>query len=494
MKSVAQRCALGGRVEAENGLSVLHDADPVTGDDLDILGVVFEKMDFASVEVAACDLLPQDGLLLLKLAGQFLAAFDLRVKKEYSQQKDTCHDQPCESAVGLVPVFGFAAPLGAKLCHALSLLLPSVGYPAAILKIQATLQMRAAFRRDMPMLHRRTKRAALGFLALALVVAGVLSGTNRYLDAQKEKRRSEMERKELLAPPPVPVEVVSLPLERVRKFTAALVPWMTAGVPAEVAGRVASVFVEAGNRVSAGEVLIELDATRAQILLDAAALRLTETERLLKEAGRLREANAISSTAYESALSESRIARAQYAEALDTVERHKVKAPFDGTVNARLVDIGDAVNVNQPVVELVDLDKLRVELLVAESDLPAFLPGGKLALRLSSGRGGVLEPVVRFVGRSADPATRLFKVEAVLDNTGHDLPGGIQGHVEANVQEFPDGPVVPAVAVRFAGADAIVMVDTPEGPRPVKIKVGPEIQGKFPVLEGLKPGDKVYIQ
>jgi membrane fusion protein (multidrug efflux system) len=150
--------------------------------------------------------------------------------------------------------------------------------------------------------------------------------------------------------------------------------------------------------------------------------------------------------------------------------------------------------VNDPVVEMVDLKTLRVELFVSESDLSAFPPGATLPLRLVSGRAGQLEPVVRFASRSADPATRLFKVEAVLENTEHNLPGGIQGRVDAVVQEFPPGPVVPAVAVRFAGADAIVVKDTPEGPRPVKIKVGPEIDGKFPVLEGLQPGDKVYIQ
>ena len=344
------------------------------------------------------------------------------------------------------------------------------------------------------MIHRRKKRAALGFIALGFVVAGMLAGTTRYLESEKEKRRSELERKDLLAPPPVPVEVVSMPLERVRKFTATLVPWMSAGVPAEVAGRVVAVFAEAGDRVSAGGILIEIDATRAKILLDTTALRLAETERLLKEASRLQEVKAISATAYETALSEARIARAQHAEALDTVQRHQITAPFDGMVNARVVDVGDAVNVNQPVVEMVDLKKIRVELLVTESDLPAFPLGAALPLRLSSGHAGVLKPVVRFVSHSADPATKLFKVEAILENTELKLPGGIQGHIEAKVQEFASGPVVPAVAVRFAGSDAIVLKDTPNGKIPVKIKVGPEIQGKFPVLDGLKSGDKIYIQ
>jgi RND family efflux transporter MFP subunit len=344
------------------------------------------------------------------------------------------------------------------------------------------------------MLHRRTKRAVLGFLALGLVVASVLAGASRYLEAQREKRRGEVERKELLPPPPVPVVIESMPLERLRNFTAVLMPWMTAGVPAEVAGRVVSVFVEAGACVSAGDVLLQIDPTRAQILKDAAALRVSETERLLKEAERLRDVRAISITAYETALSESRIAQSAFEEARDTVERHTVKAPFDGTVNARLVDVGDAVNVNEPVVELVDLAKLRVEFFVTESDLASFPVGESLPLRISSGAGGLLEPVVRFVSRSANPATRLFKVEAVLDNSTLHLPGGIQGRVSATVQEFAPGPVVPAVAVRFAGADAIVQKDTPEGPSPIKIKVGPEIDGRFPVLEGLQPGDKVFVQ
>ena len=354
--------------------------------------------------------------------------------------------------------------------------------------------MPVALPRDMQMLHRRTKRVTLGFLVLGLIVAAVLAGMNRYLEAQKEKRRSEAERKELLAPPPVPVEVQSIPLERYRKFTALLAPWVSAGVPAEVSGRVVSTLVEAGAQVMAGDVLVALDDTRARILLDAASVRLLEAERLMREAERLRNVKAISTTAYESAVSEARIARSGLAEARDTFERHKVKAPFDGTVNARLVDVGDAVNVNEPVVEMVDLKKLRVELHVSESDLSAFPLGSQLALRLSSSRGELHRPVVRFVSRSADPATRLFKVEAVLDNSDNNLPGGIQGQVEAKVQEFADGPVVPAVAVRFAGGDAIVIKETPEGPIPVRIKVGPEIRGTFPVFEGLQPGDKVYIQ
>lgn len=344
------------------------------------------------------------------------------------------------------------------------------------------------------MLHRRTKRAAIGFLLLGAVCAAVLSGTARFVEAQREKRRSEVERKELVPPPPVPVAVESRPLERRRKFTADIRPWMRAQVPAEVAGRVERVFVEAGTPVKAGDPLVGLDTTRIGIAVDSAEVRSAEAERLLQEAGRLRQVNAISATAYEAAAAEARLAKSTLDEARDTLARHTVRAPFDGTVNARFVDVGDAVNVNQPAVEVVDLEKLRVGLLVSDTDLPAFKVGAKVPLQLASGHAGPFEPVVAFVGRSADPETRLFAVEAVLDNIQAGLPGGLQGFVEADVELFPEGPVVPAAAVRIAGADAVVLKETPDGPSPVKIRVGPEIDGMFPVLGGLRAGDRVFIQ
>ena len=343
------------------------------------------------------------------------------------------------------------------------------------------------------MLHRRTKRAVLGFLLLFSIAAAITAATNRFVDAQREKRRGELERKELEPPPPVPVAVESRALERLRKFTADIRPWMSADVPAEVAGRVERVFVEAGAKVRQGDPLLQIDETRARIAVDSAAARGAEAERLLKEAERLRKADAVSATALEAAGAEARVAKAELESARDTLARHTVRAPFDGIVNARLVDIGDAVNVNQPVAEVVDLDKLRVGILVSDNDLAAFPVGTKLPLRLSA-HAAPLEAEVAFVGRSADPDTRLFKVEAVLDNAQTRLPGGLQGFVEARVAVFPEGPVVPAAAVRIAGADAVVLKETPEGPQPVEIKVGPEIDGLFPVIEGLRAGDRVFIQ
>lgn len=334
----------------------------------------------------------------------------------------------------------------------------------------------------------------LGVLAIALLIVAVLASSARYISSQRERQRHDLERKELEPPPPVSVEIKTESLQRFRKFTADIRPWIEADVPAQVSGRVIQTYVEAGSRVKIGDPLVRLDETRTKIALDLAQARHAETTRLLVETERLQKSQVASQTAYEASLAEARITRAQLDEARDTLTRHTIDAPFSGVVNERMVNVGDPVNVNQPVVRLVDLEKLRVYLSVTESDLDAFPTGKKLHLRLSSGRGGLLEPEVFFVSRSADPQTKLFKIEAILDNTDLELPGGLQGFVETDIQVFPSGPVVPASAVRFAGSDAIVTKDEGGKPAPIKIKVGPEIDGKFPVLEGLVAGERVFIQ
>jgi membrane fusion protein (multidrug efflux system) len=344
------------------------------------------------------------------------------------------------------------------------------------------------------MLHKRTKRIALGVAAVALIVLTVLLASNRYIDAQRERQRMETERKELKPPAPVSVEIVSEPLLRKRSFTADIRPWIQADIPAEVSGRVLETFVEAGQKVKKGDPLVKLDDTRSRIALEAVLARHTEASRLLVETERLQKSRVVSVTAYEAALAEVRVSRALLDEARDTLARHTITAPFSGVVNERFVDPGEAVNVNQPVARVVDLEKLRVYLHVSDTDLSAFPPGKILSLRLGSGREGPFAPEVLFASRSADPATRLFRIEAILDNADLSIPGGIQGTVEAEVEEFPAGPVVPAAAVRFSGNDASVQLEGDSRGERIPIRIGPEIDGRFPVLEGLKAGDRVLIQ
>jgi multidrug efflux pump subunit AcrA (membrane-fusion protein) len=141
----------------------------------------------------------------------------------------------------------------------------------------------------------------------------------------------------------------------------------------------------------------------------------------------------------------------------------------------------------------VDLDRLRVEFFVTEADLDSFPIGKPIRLLLDSLPDEILEPTVDFVSPASDPRSRLFRVEAVMDNT-KDLPGGLQGVVESVTTPFQNSPSLPTAAVQFAGRQSLVWKVEPEGPKLTEIRIGPEIDGFYPVLDGLNPGDKVLIR
>ena len=66
--------------------------------------------------------------------------------------------------------------------------------------------------------------------------------------------------------------------------------------------------------------------------------------------------------------------------------------------------------------------------------------------------------------------------------------------METEVEAFAEGPVVPAAAVRFTGNEASVLLEGGNSTARSPVRLGPEIDGRFPVLEGLKAGDRVLIQ
>lgn len=342
---------------------------------------------------------------------------------------------------------------------------------------------------------RRTKRVILGFLALGLVVGFIVVGSFRFAANTREQKRYEDEQAAMKHPEPniSVIETGSRP--QIRRYAAQLKPWMEANVPSEVTGRVVDVMIEAGQTVKKDQPLIRLDDRMASIEVARTKANQDETRRLLEESSRLLKTRAISDSQYQAQVALVRIADAAFAQSQETLARHVIRAPFDGIVNARLVDVGDAININQPVAEVVDLEKLRIEFFVSENDLEAFPEGKSLDLLVPSKPGYVFEPKVDFVSRSADKATRLFRVEALLPNTETSLPGGLQGIVSTEVDQFAGLPMVPAMAVRFIGKNSLVWKQLPDGSaEQISITVGPELDGVYPVLSGLNAEDRIIIR
>jgi RND family efflux transporter MFP subunit len=346
------------------------------------------------------------------------------------------------------------------------------------------------------MLARRSKRAILAFAGLAILVAVMLAAVSRYFDSVEQKRRLQEEKALLKEREDFLFTVEPRTVERERRFAAAVDPWLVANVPAEVAGRVSAVKVEPGSLVETGDPLILLDEEIAASDYRRAEAKLTELQRLLAEAEKLGQSRVVSRTQVEAVRAETRQADAEEDATRARLEDHTIRAPFGGSVVERLVQVGEAVNVNQPVARMVDTSRLRVVFYVNERDIASFPAGTAIQLRLPAAPGQVFDVPVVHVARASDEATRLFCVEGELANADLALRGGLTGEVTAKVGLYENQLFIPTACVRLEGSGATVLRVPPGegGPENVRVRVGEELDGFYPVLEGLSAGDRLLVR
>ena len=198
-------------------------------------------------------------------------------------------------------------------------------------------------------------------------------------------------------------------------------------VRAETTGQVISEPRHKGTEIAAGEVLCELDpGTRRASLAEArAALREAQTNvttaEKLSERGFTAETDLI---AKQAAL-ESAQARVEQAE--KELERLKITAPFDGVLETDTAELGSLLQPGSACATLIALDPIRLVGFVPEQTIGRLSVGNPAGARLVDGQD--LRGTVSFLARSADPATRTFRVEVTVPNPDWLIRDGLTAEI-----------------------------------------------------------------
>lgn len=358
-------------------------------------------------------------------------------------------------------------------------------------------------------ISRRTKRLVIGFGCLIFLLLIFVFSVARYFANAAEQRRYAEEKAALKPREQLTVQVERREMGRERRLTAEVQPWFEASVAAEVAGRVLEVKVNAGTQVASGDPLVVLDNAMSKLEKDSAQAQLAaataeriEAARLEKESRSLSGRGIISKTEMAASQSRAEVSQAtverleaELGRLDEMLGRHIVAAPFEGIVRKRLVDTGDAVNINQPVAEVVQVDPLRVVFSLNEQEIGVMQEGSQVLVKLPQHPAEETSAEVVQISRSADPVTRLFRVEAKLPNPDRTLLSGTEAIVSIPLGAMPDQLVVPTSAVRLVGREAFAeRVGEGGGAVRTQIKIGPESDGFYPVFDGLREGERILVR
>jgi membrane fusion protein, multidrug efflux system len=272
-----------------------------------------------------------------------------------------------------------------------------------------------------------------------------------------------------------------------------LLPVRRASLAAEVGGAVGSVAVENGQAVARGQLLATIDerAFGQQVAEAEAWLRQADLQH--QRAENLFERRAITKAQLLDAVTHRDVAEARLATARLQLEKARVRAPWAGSIAARLVESGDFVTPGKPLFELVDSSRLKVRAPARSSDVQYLAVGREVEVTVDAFPGEVFRARIERLGAELDPSSRTLDLEAEIANPGGRLRPGLLARVSVARRQLADALLVPQSAVVELGAAKGVYVVEQERAVRRTVTLGPVV-GEEVVVHGLAPGSRVIVE
>jgi membrane fusion protein (multidrug efflux system) len=349
-----------------------------------------------------------------------------------------------------------------------------------------------------------SKKAALAVAALACIAAA--GGFLYFSDGRSLLQKVPFADRLLFPPAPATAPTTSAPprqaaiaveAEQVAigevvedlRAVGTLQPNESVIVATEIAGRVSEIAFGEGANVKAGDVLIQLDATilRAELLKAQSDLKLADANR--ERAETLADRGSGTHRARDEATAAYRVAQVNLSLAEARLQKSTLTAPFSGVVGLRSVSPGAFVQPGQRIVELVQIDPLKLDFRVSEIHAQRVRVGQTVLITSDAAPDGVYEGAIYAIDPIIDVNGRAIRLRANVPNPKGRLSPGFFVRISVVTERRPDAVVVPESAIFPIGGRTLVYKIVEGRARQADVVLGQRMPGRVEVRKGLARGD-----
>jgi len=316
-------------------------------------------------------------------------------------------------------------------------------------------------------------------------------------------------------------------------------------ISSEADGKVSRILADLGDRVTAGQVLIKIDSEKQQYTYDqqqAALARalaqygatdpqnlpdiektpdaqranadLVQATQAFDRASELFKRTLVSQQAFDDARAALQSKRAIYNAALQNGKNLRasiqaseatmklagrqlrdtdIRAPFDGFVEKRLVNLGELVKTQMPVMAVVRLNPLKVIAEIPEKMAPWISAGQAVDLQVDAYQGRKFTGKVSRISPGVNASTRAFPFEALVPNTDTVLKPGTFARVHIESGKMDDVLSVPYAALQYRYGVNRVFVVNGDKLAMRELSVGERLGDRIEVVSGVKAGERVAV-
>jgi len=265
-------------------------------------------------------------------------------------------------------------------------------------------------------------------------------------------------------------------------------------VAANTSGRVEWIGPREGQSVKKGDLLAQIDVSALKASLEHAQATYELAHDLYQRRRRLYDNKIIAREELDQSETQLKLAAADLEQIKVRYNHGFPKSPVTGVVNYLYLEVGEYAEVGKPIVNIVNIDRIKINVQVPELDVRYVKKGQTTPIRIDAFAERTLTGTVDFVAFKADPATKTFLVRSVIENPAHDIRPGMIGRVAFVRRIIPDALAAPLFAIVDKGGERIVFIEKDGVAESRIISIGVIEGDRVQITSGLNVGDHLIVK
>ena len=329
-------------------------------------------------------------------------------------------------------------------------------------------------------------------ILLLLIGIGMAIRITEKGEALKAQKAAEL-RQEQTTVNVVALNLSPIPMKESISLPGVVRPWISLRVVSEIRGKVIAKSAAQGQSVSEGQIIARIDDrdyrnayASAKAAFQAAKASHDRIKALVKD-------RLATQSQLDDVVAQMETTQASMDTAALNLERCVIRSPMNGVVDNLPIEVGRYLNVGDPVADLLQVDRLKVEVGIPESDVAAVRRIGNFRITVDALDGKVYQGKFHFLSKSTSNTAMLYKLEIALDNTDGLLLPDMFARVDIVKKSVDQGLAIPLFALMDDGAESRLFIVNDEKAHERKVATGIQDGWLVQITDGLRPGDRVIV-
>jgi membrane fusion protein (multidrug efflux system) len=289
------------------------------------------------------------------------------------------------------------------------------------------------------------------------------------------------------------VKVEPIPIRDVLVLPGETEAWQDVRVAADKGGRVEWIGPTEGDTIRKGQLIAKIDVSALKAALDQAEAAFKLADDLYQRRLRLFESKIINQEELDCSMTEKTLAKGKLQQALVEHKRGFLRSPINGVLNHLFVDEGEFIDRGEPMADLVNVDKIRINVNIPEMDVRYMRVGQKTKVKVDAFPDRLISGTIDFVAYKADPGTKTFRTRVLVDNPKHEIRPGMIARVSFLRRVIPDALAAPLFALVDKGGERILFVEKDGVAHARTVSVGIIEGDRVQITSGLNAGEHLIV-